>query len=112
VRQQQPPGGRFQEERWSYERTDFGLADRRERAEFKEAGLLDTAVVVVNFDSGAIATTEANFSAVYGYDVRAEVFGSGGMVSSGDTALTGVTLIEPKQNEYDLSVRGLVVLCS
>src|SRR5258708_9541409 len=23
--------GRFQEERWNYERTDFGLADRRER---------------------------------------------------------------------------------
>jgi myo-inositol 2-dehydrogenase / D-chiro-inositol 1-dehydrogenase len=55
------------------------------------AGLLDTAVVVVKFDNGAIATAEANFSAVYGYDVRAEVFGSGGMVSAGNTALTGVT---------------------
>jgi hypothetical protein len=30
-RQRQPPAGRFQEERWNYERTDFGLADRRER---------------------------------------------------------------------------------
>ena len=30
-RERQPPGGRFQEERWNYERTDFGLANRRER---------------------------------------------------------------------------------
>ena len=29
---------------------------------------------VVKFDDGAIATAEANFFAVYGYDVRAEVF--------------------------------------
>jgi predicted dehydrogenase len=35
-------------------------------------------VVVVKFDNGAIATAEANFSAVYGYDVRVEVFGSAG----------------------------------
>jgi myo-inositol 2-dehydrogenase/D-chiro-inositol 1-dehydrogenase len=48
-------------------------------------------VVVVKFDNGAIATAEANFSAVYGYDVRAEVFGSAGMVSAGDTAITGMT---------------------
>ena len=53
--------------------------------------MLDTAVVVVKFANGAIAIAEANFSAVYGYDVRAEVFGSAGMVSAGDTALTGMT---------------------
>jgi hypothetical protein len=70
----------------------YATADALVAPDFKETGLLDTSVVVVKFDNGAIATTEANFSAVYGYDVRAEVFGSGGMVSSGDTALTGVTL--------------------
>ena len=57
---------------------------------FKDAGLLDTAVVVLRFDNGAIATAEASFSAVYGYDVRAEVFGSAGMVTAGDGSLTAM----------------------
>jgi myo-inositol 2-dehydrogenase / D-chiro-inositol 1-dehydrogenase len=69
----------------------YATADALVAPDFKEAGLLDTAVVLVKFENGAIATTEASFSAVYSYDVRAEVFGSGGMVSAGDTALTGVT---------------------
>ncbi len=51
--------------------------------EFADAGLLDTAVVVITFDNGARAVAEANFSAAYGYDVRAEVFGSAGMVTAG-----------------------------
>jgi myo-inositol 2-dehydrogenase/D-chiro-inositol 1-dehydrogenase len=69
----------------------YATADALVAPDFKGAGLLDTAVVVVKFDNGAIATAEANFSAVYGYDVRAEIFGSAGMVSAGDTALTGMT---------------------
>ncbi|MFY0408438.1 Gfo/Idh/MocA family oxidoreductase [Solicola sp. PLA-1-18] len=59
-------------------------ADALVAPEFKDAGLLDTAVVVVRFDNGAIATAEASFSAAYGYDVRGEVFGSAGMVTAGD----------------------------
>jgi myo-inositol 2-dehydrogenase / D-chiro-inositol 1-dehydrogenase len=51
---------------------------------YKDQGLLDTAVVVITFDNGAIATAEASFSAAYGYDVRGEVFGSAGMVTMGD----------------------------
>jgi myo-inositol 2-dehydrogenase/D-chiro-inositol 1-dehydrogenase len=69
----------------------YATADALVAPDFKDAGLLDTAVVVVKFDNGAIATAEANFSAVYGYDVRAEVFGSAGMVTAGDAALTGMT---------------------
>ena len=46
--------------------------------DYKDSGLLDTAVVVIRFDNGAIATAEASFSAAYGYDVRGEVFGSAG----------------------------------
>ena len=38
---------------------------------------------MISFDNGAIATAEANFSALYGYDVRGEVFGSKGMVMAG-----------------------------
>ena len=64
----------------------YAVADALVAPDFKDAGLLDTAVVVVRFDNGAIATAEASFSAAYGYDVRAEVFGSAGMVSAGQTA--------------------------
>jgi myo-inositol 2-dehydrogenase/D-chiro-inositol 1-dehydrogenase len=69
----------------------YASADALVAPDFKDKGLLDTAVVLVKFDNGAIGTAEANFSAVYGYDVRAEIFGSAGMVSAGDTALSGMT---------------------
>ncbi|MED3928988.1 Gfo/Idh/MocA family oxidoreductase, partial [Priestia megaterium] len=53
-------------------------------------GLLDTAVLNIRFDNGAIATAEANFQAVYGYDVRSEVFGSAGMVTAGSAQQTNM----------------------
>ena len=59
------------------------MADALVAPDFKDAGLLDTAVVTVRYDNGAIAMAEASFSATYGYDVRAEVFGSDGMVTVG-----------------------------
>jgi len=58
---------------------------------FKEAGLLDTAVVTIRFGNGAIATAEASFSAAYGYDVRCEFFGSAGMVTAGSPAHLSTT---------------------
>jgi myo-inositol 2-dehydrogenase/D-chiro-inositol 1-dehydrogenase len=61
----------------------YTRADALVAPEHKEGGLLDTAVVMITFDNGAIATAEANFSALYGYDVRGEVFGSKGMVVVG-----------------------------
>jgi len=70
----------------------YATADALIAPDFKESGLLDTAVVVVTFDNGARGVAEASFSATYGYDVRAEVFGSGGMVSAGDGASTAMVL--------------------
>jgi myo-inositol 2-dehydrogenase/D-chiro-inositol 1-dehydrogenase len=64
----------------------YATADALVAPDFKDAGLLDTAAVVITFDNGAIAVAEASFSAAYGYDVRAEVFGSAGMVTMGDGA--------------------------
>jgi myo-inositol 2-dehydrogenase/D-chiro-inositol 1-dehydrogenase len=61
----------------------YTKADALVAPDFKDNGLLDTAVVMITFDNGAIATAEANFSAAYGYDVRGEVFGSAGMVTAG-----------------------------
>lgn len=62
----------------------FAWADALVRPDFKDSGLLDTAVVTIRFDNGALATAEASFQAVYGYDVRGEVFGSAGMFTLGD----------------------------
>ncbi len=64
----------------------YATADALVAPDFKATGLLDTAVVVLTFDNGAIAIAEASFSAAYGYDVRGEVFGSAGMVTMGDGA--------------------------
>lgn len=47
-----------------------------------EAGDVDTAVVVLHFDGGAIGTIDNSRRAVYGYDQRVEVFGSAGMVAA------------------------------
>lgn len=66
------------------------MADALVAPDFKAAGLLDTAVVTVRFDNGALATAEASFSAAYGYDVRSEVFGSAGMVTAGTPAQLAV----------------------
>ncbi len=45
-----------------------------------EAGDIDTAVVTLRFTNGAIGTIDNSRKAVYGYDQRVEVFGSGGVV--------------------------------
>lgn len=45
-----------------------------------EAGDVDTAVVMMKFENGAIATIDNSRKAVYGYDQRVEVFGSAGCV--------------------------------
>jgi myo-inositol 2-dehydrogenase/D-chiro-inositol 1-dehydrogenase len=56
--------------------------------DFEDQGLQDTAVVLIRFDNGAMATAEASFNAVYGYDIRGEVFGSAGMATAGDLRRT------------------------
>ncbi|MCZ4604477.1 Gfo/Idh/MocA family oxidoreductase [Streptomyces sp. Lzd4kr] len=75
----------------------FAMADALAlvRPDFKDRKLLDTAVVTIRFDNGALATAEANFQAVYGYDVRGEVFGSGGMLAMGDIRRTHLTAYAP-----------------
>lgn len=68
------------------------VADALIRPDFKDAGHLDTAVVTIRFDNGAIAVAEASFSALYGYDIRGEVFGSAGRVTMGDVRRSSMTL--------------------
>jgi len=47
-----------------------------------EAGDIDTAVITLKFANGAIGTIDNSRKAAYGYDQRAEVFGSGGMAAT------------------------------
>ena len=47
-----------------------------------EAGDVDTAVVTLKMENGALAVIDNSRRAVYGYDQRCEVFGSAGMASS------------------------------
>ncbi|MEE8306558.1 MAG: Gfo/Idh/MocA family oxidoreductase, partial [Gammaproteobacteria bacterium] len=47
-----------------------------------EAGDVDTAVITLRFENGVIGTIDNSRQAVYGYDQRVEVFGSGGCASA------------------------------
>jgi myo-inositol 2-dehydrogenase / D-chiro-inositol 1-dehydrogenase len=67
------------------------VADALVAPEAKAGGLLDTAVVTITYSNGAIAVAEANFNALYGYDVRGEVFGSAGMVTAGGPQASSAT---------------------
>jgi myo-inositol 2-dehydrogenase/D-chiro-inositol 1-dehydrogenase len=87
----------------------YATADALIAPEYRDSGLLDTAVVVVTFDNGAIAVAEASFAAAYGYDVRGEVFGSAGMVSMGDGARSSLSHSTSTGRHVD-TVRGDVEL--
>jgi myo-inositol 2-dehydrogenase/D-chiro-inositol 1-dehydrogenase len=80
-------------------------ADALVEPDWHDRGLLDTAVVVVRFDNGAIAVAEACFEAAYGYDVRGEVLGSGGMAQMGDGRRTGLVVSDAAGRTVD-TVRG------
>ena len=56
-----------------------------------EAGDVDTAVITLKMENGSIAVIDNSRKAAYGYDQRAEVFGSKGMVAtSNDTESSAV----------------------
>jgi myo-inositol 2-dehydrogenase/D-chiro-inositol 1-dehydrogenase len=56
--------------------------DQIRLAALGEAGDVDTAIITMRFANGAIGTIDNSRKAVYGYDQRVEVFGSGGMVQA------------------------------
>ena len=57
-----------------------------------EAGDVDTAVITLKMESGAIAVIDNSRRAAYGYDQRAEVFGSKGMVATANDTLSTAVL--------------------
>ena len=59
-----------------------------------ELGDIDTAVVVLKFQSGALGIIDNSRRAVYGYDQRIEVFGSEGVVMVGNRTPAEVTVAD------------------
>ena len=57
-----------------------------------EAGDVDTAVITLKMENGAIAVIDNSRKAVYGYDQRAEVFGSKGMAATGNDSASLVVV--------------------
>jgi myo-inositol 2-dehydrogenase/D-chiro-inositol 1-dehydrogenase len=61
--------------------------------EIGQVGDIDTAVITLRFASGVVGTIDNSRQAVYGYDQRVEVFGSGGVAMAGNeypnTAVVG-----------------------
>ena len=56
----------------------YARADVKVDPAIGEAGDIDTAVIMLRYENGVIGTIDNSRRAVYGYDQRAEVFGSGG----------------------------------
>jgi myo-inositol 2-dehydrogenase/D-chiro-inositol 1-dehydrogenase len=83
----------------------FATGDALVEPAWRDRGLLDTAVVTVRFDNGAMAVAEACFEAAYGYDVRGEVLGSGGMATMGDGRRSGMAFSGPAGRLVE-TVRG------
>jgi len=88
-----------------------------------EAGDVDTAVVTLRYDGGAIGCIDNSRKAVYGYDQRLEVFGSRGVASAAnprpDTAewstadavhssMLGFFFIERYTDSYIAEMRAFV----
>jgi len=57
-----------------------------------EAGDIDTALITIKMKNGCIVNIDNSRKAAYGYDQRAEVFGSKGKVESGNDMASTVIL--------------------
>lgn len=67
-----------------------------------EAGDVDTAVITLKLANGVIATIDNSRKAVYGYDQRAEAFGSGGAIATGNNYPNTATLSTKESVHRDL----------
>ncbi|MBM3840703.1 MAG: inositol 2-dehydrogenase [Verrucomicrobia bacterium] len=59
----------------------YALGDALVDPQVAGVGDVDTAIVTMRLKNGALAAIDNSRQAIYGYDQRVEVFGSGGMVS-------------------------------
>lgn len=68
----------------------FAMASNLIDPEIGKVGDSDTAQVLMRFETGAFCRIDCSRRAVYGYDQRVEVFGSKGMVCSGNLPRSGI----------------------
>jgi myo-inositol 2-dehydrogenase/D-chiro-inositol 1-dehydrogenase len=67
-----------------------------------QAGDVDTAIVTLHFDDGALGAIDNSRQAVYGYDQRVEVFGSGGSVTADNAYPNTATVSDAEWVARDL----------
>lgn len=79
----------------------FAMGDVKVDPAIGEAGDIDTAKVMLKFANGVIGTIENSRQAVYGYDQRVEVFGSGGAAQSGNWHPNQVTISDGRSVRQD-----------
>ena len=70
--------------------------------EREETGDVDTALTVLRFANGAIGTIDNSRRAVYGYDQRVEVFGSGGAIAVSNNYPNNTTISDASSIRRDL----------
>lgn len=59
-----------------------------------EQGDVDTAIITMKMENGALAVIDNSRKAAYGYDQRAEVFGSKGMVATSNDTLSSAVIAD------------------
>jgi myo-inositol 2-dehydrogenase / D-chiro-inositol 1-dehydrogenase len=69
---------------------------------FREAGDIDTALVVLHFRSGAIGTIDNSRKATFGYDQRVEILGSKGKIATENRYPNQVVVSSEKSVYTDL----------
>lgn len=73
-----------------------------------DVGDIDTAVLTLHFENGAIGTIDNCRRAIYGYDQRVEVFGSKGSASSANVYPNTVTLSTAQAIQRDLPLNFFI----
>ncbi|MDB5097870.1 MAG: Oxidoreductase [Cyanobacteria bacterium RYN_339] len=69
---------------------------------------VDTAIINLRFKGGALGNIDNSRKAVYGYDVRVEVFGSAGSVLVGNHAPNAVTHTTPAGSRGELPMHWFI----
>ena len=70
----------------------FAVGDALINKEITQYDDIDTAIITITFENGAMAVIDNSRQAAYGYDQRIEVFGSKGMVKCENNTATQTTL--------------------
>lgn len=86
----------------------YAVGDVKVDPAIGEAGDIDTAKLMLRFESGAFGSIENSRQAVYGYDQRVEVFGSKGAATTGNWHANAVTISDAASVRRDLPLHFFV----